>query len=209
MDSDLESADRYGSSDRRPGPDRMHAVNGNEDTGTASLTERRQRLGLTRNSTATRVTRWLPDSTSNETYARVTVEGLSMLLRRKGVSNPGHKEQDAYILQHQLAAGEHARWISLANADEKILDVALNVLELGATDARTGPMPVSCPPPMQVAFFAACCELLRNFLTERGPATTGSNSDRSVGSSSARAAVSTGNDAAEPPAPPAAGWPGR
>jgi hypothetical protein len=64
-------------------------------------------------------------------------------------------------------------------------------------------MPVSCPPPMQVAFFAACCELLRNFLTERGPA--GSNSERSVGSSSARAAVSTGNDAAEPPAPPAAG----
>jgi hypothetical protein len=53
----------------------MHAVNGNEDTGTASLTERRQRLGLIRNSTATRR---LPGSISNETFARVTVEGLSI-----------------------------------------------------------------------------------------------------------------------------------
>jgi hypothetical protein len=142
--------------------------------------------------------RRLPGSTGKETYARV--EELSMLLRRKGVSNPGQEEQNAYILQNQLTAGESARWISLANADEKISDAALNALELGAADARTGRL--SCPPSTREAFFAARREHLRNFLTEQGPAPTG---DRSVGSSSARAAVSTGDDAAEPPAPPAAG----
>ncbi len=38
-----------------------------------------------------------------------------MLLLRKGVSNPGQEEKNENILQHQLAAGEPARWISLAN----------------------------------------------------------------------------------------------
>jgi hypothetical protein len=140
----------------------------------------------------------LPGSTGKEAYARM--EEHSMLLRRKGVSNPGPEEQTAYILQNQLTAGESARWISLANADEKISDAALNALELGAADARTGRL--SCPPPTREAFFAARREHLRNFLHEQGPATTG---DRGVGSSSARAAVSTGNGAAEPPTPPV-GW---
>ena len=122
-----------------------------------------------------------------------------MLLRRKGVHNPGPEEQHAYILQNQLTAGESARWISLANADEKISDAALNALELGAADARTGRGRLSCPPPTREAFFAARREHLRNFLNEQGPATTG---DRSLDSSSARAAVSTGNDTTEPPTPP-------
>jgi hypothetical protein len=136
--------------------------------------------------------RRLPGSTGKEAYARV--EEHSMLLRRKGVHNPGPEEQHAYILQNQLTAGESARWISLANADEKISDAALNALELGTADARTGRL--SCPPPTREAFFAARREHLRNFLNEQGPATTG---DRSMGSSSARAAVSTGNDTTEPP----------
>ena len=144
--------------------------------------------------------RRLPGSTGKEAYARV--EEHSMLLRRKGVHNPGPEEQHAYILQNQLTAGESARWISLANADEKISDAALNALELGTADARTGRL--SCPPPTREAFFAARREHLRNFLNEQGPATTG---DRSMGSSSARAAVSTGNDTAEPPTPPSEGAP--
>jgi hypothetical protein len=138
----------------------------------------------------------LPGSTGKEAYARV--EEHSMLLRRKGVSNPGQEEQHAYILQNQLTAGESARWTSLANADEKISDAALNALELGTTDVRTGRL--SCPPPTREAFFAARREHLRNFLNEQGPATTG---DRGSGSSSARAAVSTGNDTTAPPTPPA------
>ena len=140
--------------------------------------------------------RRLPGSTGKEAYARV--EEHSMLLRRKGVHNPGPEEQNAYILQNQLTAGESARWISL----EKISDAALNALELGAADARTGRL--SCPPPTREAFFAARREHLRNFLNEQGPATTG---DRSLGSSSARAAVSTGNDTAELPTPPSGGAP--
>jgi hypothetical protein len=79
----------------------------------------------------------LPGSTGKEAYARV--EEHSMILRRKGVTvhNPGPlaEEQNAYILQNQLTAGESARWISLANADDKISDAALNALELGSTDA--------------------------------------------------------------------------
>ena len=144
--------------------------------------------------------RRLPGSTGKEAYARV--EEHSMLLRRKGVHNPGPEEQNAYILQNQLTAGESARWISLANADEKISDAALNALELGAADARTGRL--SCPPPTRETFFAARREHLRNFLNEQGPATTG---DRSSGSSSARAAVSTGHDTAELPTPPSGGTP--
>ena len=144
--------------------------------------------------------RRVPGSTGKEAYARV--EEHSMLLRRKGVHNPGPEEQNAYILQNQLTAGESARWISLANADEKISDAALNALELGAADARTGRL--SCPPPTREAFFAARREHLRNFLTEQGPATTG---DRILGSSSARAAVSTGNGTAELPTPPSGGAP--
>ena len=77
-----------------------------------------------------------------------------MLLRREGVSNPpGPEEQNAYILQNQLTAGESGRWISPANADEKISDAALNALELDTADARTGRL--SCPPPTREAFFAA------------------------------------------------------
>jgi hypothetical protein len=53
-----------------------------------------------------------------------------MLLRRKGVNNPGPEEQVAYILQNQLATGESSRWISLACADEKISDATLHELEL-------------------------------------------------------------------------------
>jgi hypothetical protein len=119
-----------------------------------------------------------------------------MLLRRKGVTvyNPGAEEQNAYILQNQLTAGESSRWISLANADKKISDAALNELELGAADARTERL--SCQPPTRKAFFAARREHLRNFLNEQGPETTG---DSSLGSSSARAAVSTGIDTAELP----------
>jgi hypothetical protein len=122
-----------------------------------------------------------------------------MLLRRKGVSNP--EEQQAYILQNQLTTGESARWISLANADEKISDAALNALELGAADARTGRL--SCPPPTREAFFATRREHLRNFLNEQGPAA----GDRNVGPASARVAVSTGHDTAEPLTPPAGGVP--
>ena len=142
--------------------------------------------------------RRLPGATGKAAYARV--EEHSMLLRRKGVNNPGHEEQTAYILQNQLTAGESAHWISLANADEKISDAALHALELGAADARTGRH--SCPPQTREAFFAARREHLRNFLTEQGPASTG---DRPLGSSSARAAVSTCNDSAGPPTPPPAG----
>jgi hypothetical protein len=105
--------------------------------------------------------RQLPGSTGKEAYSQV--EELLMLLRRKGVSNPGLEEQNAYILQNQLTAGESARWIALANAYEKISDAALNALELGAADARTGHL--SCPPPTREAFFAALHEHLRNFLT--------------------------------------------
>ena len=50
--------------------------------------------------------RRLPCSTCKEAYARV--EEHSMLLQRKGVSNPGQEEQYAYILQNQLTAGELA-----------------------------------------------------------------------------------------------------
>ena len=130
----------------------------------------------------------LPGSTGKEAYARV--EESSMLLRRKGVINPGQEEQYAYILQNQLTVGESARWISLANADDRISDATLNALELGAADATTGRL--SCPPQTREAFFAARREHLRNFLMEQGPATAG---DRSVGSSSARAAVTSGGPA--------------
>ena len=51
--------------------------------------------------------RRLPGTTGKAAYARM--EELSMLLRRKGVSNPGPEEQTAYILQNQLTAGESAR----------------------------------------------------------------------------------------------------
>ena len=88
--------------------------------------------------------RRLPGSTGNlkEAYARA--EEFSMLLWSKGISNPGPEEQTAYILRTQLTAGESSLWISLANADEKISDAALTVLELGAADARTGRL--SCQP---------------------------------------------------------------
>ena len=59
-----------------------------------------------------------------------------MLLCRKGVSNPRQGEQHAYILQNQLNAGESARWTSLANADEKVSDAALNSMELGTADVE-------------------------------------------------------------------------
>jgi hypothetical protein len=62
---------------------------------------------------------------------------------------------------------------------------------------------ISCPPHAQEAFFAASREHLWNFLTGQGPVTAAG--DSSVGSTSARAAVSTGNDAAKNPAPPAVG----
>jgi hypothetical protein len=95
--------------------------------------------------------RRLPGSTGKEAYARV--EEHSMLLRRKGVHNPGPEEQHAYILQNQLTAGESARWISLANADEKISDAALNawrlappMLERGASHARPQRGRRSSPP---------------------------------------------------------------
>jgi hypothetical protein len=140
----------------------------------------------------------LAGSTGKEAYARV--EEHSMLLRRKGVHNPGPEEQTAYILQNQLTAGESARWISLANADEKISDAALHALELGDADARTGRL--SCPPPTREAFFSARREHLRNFLNEQGPAPAG---DRSLGAPAARAAVSTGHDAASPLTPPSGG----
>jgi hypothetical protein len=61
-----------------------------------------------------------------------------------------------------LTAGESARRISLAKADEKISDAALNVLALGAADSPTRRL--SCPPPTREAFFAARREHLRNFL---------------------------------------------
>ena len=67
-----------------------------------------------------------------------------MLLRRKGVNNPGPEEQAAYILQNQLTNGESARWISLANADERISDATLHELELRVADARSGRH--LCPP---------------------------------------------------------------
>ena len=142
--------------------------------------------------------RRLPGTTGKAAYARM--EELSMLLRRKGVSNPGPEEQTAYILQNQLTAGESARWISLANADEKISDAALNALELSAANAQRGRH--SCPPETLEAFLAAHREHLRNFLAEQGPAPTG---DRNSGPSSARAAATTGSDAEEPP--PAGGPP--
>ncbi len=79
-------------------------------------------------------------------------------------------------------------------------------MELGASDARTGRLseaqPESCPPAGQPAtleaFFATRRrrEHLRNFLTNQGPVTT---CDSSMGSSSAQVAVSTSNDAADPP----------
>ncbi len=51
--------------------------------------------------------RRLAGSSGKEVYARM--EEHSMLLRRKGVHNPGPEEQTAYILQNQLTAGESAR----------------------------------------------------------------------------------------------------
>ncbi len=76
-----------------------------------------------------------------------------MLLRCKGVNNRGQDEQNAYILQTQLTAGESARWTSLANADEEISDAALNALELGAAVALTKSL--SCPPPTREALFTS------------------------------------------------------
>ena len=127
----------------------------------------------------------LPGSSGKEAYARV--EEHSMLLRRKGVHNPGPEEQYAYILQNQLTTEESARWTSLANANENVSDAALNELELRTADAPAGRL--SCPPPRREAFFAVRREHLRNFLSEQGPATTGG---RSLGPPSAQAAVSTG-----------------
>ena len=125
--------------------------------------------------------RRLPGTTGKAAYARV--EEHSMLLRRKGVNNPGPEEQAAYILQNQLTTGESARWISLANADERISDATLHELELRVADARSGRH--SCPPETREAFFTARREHLRNFLNEQGAA---------VGASAARAAVATGTD---------------
>ena len=119
-----------------------------------------------------------------------------MLLRRKGVNKPGHEEQQAYILQNQLAAEELPRWISLANADATVSDAALNDLELRSTDASAGRN--SCPPQTREAFFAVRNDHLRNFLRDQGRATTGG---RSVGPTSARAAVSSGDPADTAPAP--------
>ena len=74
----------------------------------------------------------LPGTTGKEALNRVGE--LAMLLRRKGVNKPGHEEQQAYILQNQLAqnqlaAEELPRWISLANADATVSDGAPNDLE--------------------------------------------------------------------------------
>ena len=129
--------------------------------------------------------RRLAGSTGKEAFAKV--EENSMLLRRKGVHTPGPNEQYAYILQNQLTAGELARWISLANAEQKVSDATLNALELGTSDAAAGRL--SCTPLTREAFFAERRAHLRNFLLEQGPATT---EDRNLGSSSARAAVSSG-----------------
>jgi hypothetical protein len=124
--------------------------------------------------------RRLQGTTGKAAFARV--EELSMLLRRKGVNNPGPEEQTAYILQNQLTPGESARWISLANADERISDATLHELELHTADARSGRN--SCPPATRETFFTARREHLRNFLNEQGAA---------VGASAARAAVAAGN----------------
>ena len=78
-----------------------------------------------------------PGATGKEAYAKV--EEQAMLLRRKGVHNPGPEEQYAYILKNQLTAGESSRWVSLANADEKISDATLNALELGTAEAPLMP----------------------------------------------------------------------
>ena len=136
----------------------------------------------------------LAGTTGKEALNRV--DELAMLLRRKGVNKPGHEEQQAYILQNQLAAEELPRWISLANADATVSDAALNDLELRSTDASAGRN--SCPPQTREAFFAVRNDHLRNFLRDQGRATTGG---RSVGSTSARAAVSSGDSADTAPAP--------
>ena len=111
----------------------------------------------------------LAGTTGKEALNRV--DELAMLLRRKGVNKPGHEEQQAYILQNQLAAEELPRWISLANADATVSDAALNDLELRSTDASAGRN--SCPPKTREAFFAVRHEHLRNFLRDQGRATTG------------------------------------
>jgi hypothetical protein len=157
--------------------------------------------------------RRLQGTTGKAAFARV--EELSMLLRRKGVNNPGPEEQTAYILQNQLTPGESARWISLANADERISDATLHELELHTADARSGRN--SCPPATRETFFTARREHLRNFLNEQGAAVgasaaraavaTGNDqehgttaaSDRPLGASASRAAGSTGNNTTEPP----------
>ena len=72
-----------------------------------------------------------------------------MLLRHKGVHNPGPEEQYAYILQNQLTTEESARWTSLANANENVSDAALNELELRTADVPVGRL--SCPPPRREA----------------------------------------------------------
>jgi hypothetical protein len=67
-------------------------------------------------------------------------------------------------------------------------------LELGAADAPTQRLP--CPPPRHAGgVLRRPARRLLNFLNEQGPATTG---DLSLGTSSARAAVSTGHEAADP-----------
>jgi hypothetical protein len=66
----------------------------------------------------------------------------------------------------ELTAAESARRTSLAHADEKMSDAALNASELGAADARARRL--SCPPQTREAFFAARREHLRSFFSEQG-----------------------------------------
>ncbi len=83
-----------------------------------------------------------------------------------------------------MTAGKFARWICLADADEKIPDEAMNTLEIGAADR-----------PPQAPHRALASKGLRPQATADW-------------SPPATAVVSTGDDTAEPPNPPAGGGEG-
>jgi hypothetical protein len=89
--------------------------------------------------------------------------------------------------------------LKLLFADVKTQDSVPETQPTEQLASRTGRL--SCQPLMREAFFAARREHLSNFFTEQGPAAAG---DRS---SSARAAVSTGDDTADFPISPTGGRP--
>ena len=128
------------------------------------------------------------------------IDALTLLLERRGVSNPGPNERQSYRYQNLLTPAEHDRWTSLANADPQISEKRLNELELRTPAAPTSGRR-SCSGETRELFFLGRVDHLRSFLREQG-ATRAPGGTARAAVSQATSVDNTGMDPTTPAAGP-------